>query len=112
MACAATNGHQAVVKLLLGVRKADREFKDTKGRTVLFLAIEKGRKTLMKLFNTGKVNVDLKDPEGRTALSWAAANGQVALVKLLREFHPADVTQRTTGARCLYPGPRRMGMRL
>lgn len=44
---AAENGHEAVVKLLLGTGKVDVDSKDEDGRTPLSLAAERGHEAVV-----------------------------------------------------------------
>lgn len=89
---AAENGNEAVVKLLLGMGKADIDSRDTSGRTSLSRAAENGHEAVAKLLlEMGKADVDAKDTYGQTPLRWAAENGHEAVVKLLLEMGKAEV---------------------
>ncbi|KAK4140868.1 uncharacterized protein C8A04DRAFT_14539, partial [Dichotomopilus funicola] len=48
---AAQNGREAVVKLLLGIGKADVNIADSAGRTPLSWAAQNGREAVVKLLN-------------------------------------------------------------
>ncbi|KAF2194641.1 Pfs, NB-ARC and ankyrin domain protein [Zopfia rhizophila CBS 207.26] len=82
---AASNGHEAVVKLLLANDGVDPESKDKDGRTPLSWAASNGREAAVVKLLLAKDGVDpeSKDNYGRTPMSWAASNGREAVVKLL-----------------------------
>ncbi|KAL8310354.1 hypothetical protein RB597_010275 [Gaeumannomyces tritici] len=81
---ATENGHEAVVKQLLGTGNIDINSKDNNGQTPLSWAAWKGHEAVVKqLLGTNKVDVDSKDNNGQMPLSWAARNGHEAVVKLL-----------------------------
>jgi len=100
---AATEGHEAVVKLLLDSGKVDGDRKDDAGRTPLLYAAGKGHGAVVKLLlDSGKADVNCesffetpmlcagmkgkrfvtKGLLNRTPLSWAAAEGDEAVVKV------------------------------
>ncbi|KAI9772157.1 MAG: hypothetical protein M1839_002528, partial [Geoglossum umbratile] len=93
---AARNGHEAVVELLLAMRKVDVDSKNKYGQTPLSWAAESGHEAVAELLlATGKVDVDSKDSNGgRTPLSWAARNGHEAMVKLLLATGRVDVDSK------------------
>ncbi|KAK3986791.1 ankyrin repeat domain-containing protein 17 [Cladorrhinum sp. PSN332] len=92
LSLAANEGHEAIVKLLLGTGKVDIDAKDEQGRTTLSLAAERGREAIVKLLlGTNKIDVDPKDEYGRTPLSLAADEGHKAIVKLLLGTNKIDV---------------------
>jgi ankyrin repeat protein len=67
-----------VVKLLLK-KGADVESKDSRGRTPLSWAAEKGHEEVMELLLEKGADVESKDTEyGQTPLSWAAENSLAA----------------------------------
>jgi ankyrin repeat protein len=83
---AAWNGHEAVVKLLIGEHNIQADLKDSEhGQTPLSWATRNGHESVIKLLlESGKVDADSIDSGyGQTPLSWAARNGNVAFVKLL-----------------------------
>ncbi|KAH7230663.1 heterokaryon incompatibility protein-domain-containing protein, partial [Fusarium redolens] len=81
---AAGNGHDAIIKLLLGTGKVDPDAKDEDGLTPLSRAAQNGYETIVKLLlGTGKVDPDAKSKRGETPLSRAAQNGHETIVKLL-----------------------------
>jgi ankyrin repeat protein len=92
---AAENGHEAVVKLLIGCDKVDVDSKDKSGRTPLSWAAENGEEVVVKLLvETGKVDVDSKDNFGQTPLARAAAKGQEAVVTLMVKTGKVDIDSK------------------
>ena len=94
---AAENGHEAVVKLLLGRDDVAADSQDTYGQTPLSWAAEKGHEAVVKLLlGRDDVAADSQDTYGRTPLFWAAENGHEAVVKLLlgRDDVAADSQDR------------------
>jgi ankyrin repeat protein len=92
---AAENGHEAVVKLLIGCDKVDVDSKDKSGRTPLSWAAENGEEVVVKLLvETGKVDVDSKDNFGQTPLARAVAKGQEAVVTLMVKTGKVDVDSK------------------
>ncbi|RYO85896.1 hypothetical protein DL764_009094 [Monosporascus ibericus] len=82
---AATNGHEAVVRLLLE-RGAHTEAVDEWGRTPLWRAAANGDEAVVRLLLERGVHTEAADKMwGRTPLLWAAANGHEAVVRLLLE---------------------------
>ncbi|KAH7141999.1 heterokaryon incompatibility protein-domain-containing protein, partial [Dactylonectria macrodidyma] len=93
---AAEDGHEAVVKLLLG--KANPNFKDEDGRTPVLWAATNGHDVVVKLLlSTGKVGLNAKDKGGRTPLLWAAKNGHQTVVKLLLDTGRVDPDAKDGG---------------
>ena len=84
---AAENGHEGIVKLLLGRKDVNPDTPEIKdGRTPLSWAVGNGYEGIVKLLLERKnVNPDSSDNSGRTPLSWAAENGHEGIVKLLLE---------------------------
>ena len=83
---AAGNGHEGIVKLLLGQKDVNPGAPDTKyGRTPLSWAAGNGHEGIVKLLLRRKdVNADTSDPVfGRTPLLWAAENGHEGTLRLL-----------------------------
>ena len=94
----ASNGNEAVVKLLLDTGKVDVDSKDYRGQTPLSWAAENGHEGIVKLLlDTGKVDVDSKNSHGgRTPLSWAAEKGHEGIVKLLLDTGKVDVDSKNS----------------
>ncbi|KAL8402397.1 hypothetical protein RB596_008966 [Gaeumannomyces avenae] len=81
---AASAGHEAVVKLLLGTGIVDVDSMDRGGLTPLSRAAFSGHEAVVKLLlATGTPNVDSMDQYGRAPLSHAAFSGHEAVVRLL-----------------------------
>lgn len=73
--CAASQGHEAIVKLLLE-NGADVMVNDNAGRTALSLAAGNGHEAVVKLLLENGAGITAKDIAGRTALCLAAAQGR------------------------------------
>ena len=85
-------GHEAVVKLLLKMGKADVDAKDKSSWTPLSHASKCGNEAVVKLLlEISKADVNAKDKHSRTPLSLAAESRHEAVVKLLLETGKADV---------------------
>jgi ankyrin repeat protein len=52
LSCAAENGHEAIVKLLLDTSKVDADSKDKYSQTPLSWAAENGHEAVMKLLQS------------------------------------------------------------
>jgi len=84
LALAAHNGHDEVVKLLLGQGKTNPNKANGHDQTPLSLASWGGHEGVVKLLlRLEEVNPDKPDDSGRTPLSYAAWGGHVGVVKLL-----------------------------
>lgn len=84
--CAAWNGNEAVVKLLLETGQVEVNFRDTLGQTPLTWAAENGHEAVVKLLlETGQAEVRSEDVFEQTPLSLAVENGHEAVVRLLQE---------------------------
>ena len=84
--CAARNGHEAVVKLLVERDDVEANCEDRYGQTPLSWAARRGHEAMVKLLvERDDVEADRKNRYGQTPLSWAASIGHEALVKLLVE---------------------------
>ncbi|OAA65130.1 Ankyrin repeat-containing domain protein [Akanthomyces lecanii RCEF 1005] len=95
LAWAARNGHDAVVKLLIDIGKANVEPLDSNNQTALSWAAANGHDVVVKLLlDTGKVDIESKDIESRTPLSWAAENGHDVVVKLLLDTGKVDIESK------------------
>jgi hypothetical protein len=86
---AASQGHEAVVRLLLE-HGADIGAKGDDGRTALHEAAENGHEAVVWMLLEQGADVDAKSDDGRTALHEAAENGHEAVVRMLLE-QGADV---------------------
>ena len=94
---AAGQGHEAVVKLLLGVEGVDPDSKDTDGQTPLAWAAGQGHEAVVKLLlGVEGVDPDSKDTDGQTPLAWAAGQGHEAVVKLLLGVEGVDPDSKDT----------------
>jgi len=83
---AAGNGHEGVVKILLGREEVNPNKPDNGGRTPLFFAAQNGREGVVKiLLGRGDVNPDMADRFGQTPISYAAEYGHEGVVKILLE---------------------------
>jgi ankyrin repeat protein len=81
---AASNGHEAVVRLLLNRSDINVNSSDGDGYTVLSLAAMKGHETIVRLLlDRSDINANLLDEDGNTVLSRAVLNGHKAVVRLL-----------------------------
>ena len=93
LAWAAHNGHEGVVKILLGQEEINPDKPDNKGRTPLSWAAWKGRESVVKiLLRREEVDPDKPDNYGWTPLSRAARNGHEGVVKILlgrKEVNPS-----------------------
>ena len=84
LAWASRNGHEGVVKLLLGREEVNPDKPDNYGRTPLSFAVKNGREGVVKLLlGREEVDPDKPDNNGRTPLWFAAVNGHEGVVKLL-----------------------------
>jgi len=88
---AAWNGHEVVVKTLLGRSDVDPNKADHDGRTPLWRAALAWHEGVVKLL-LGRDDVirDRPDLSGRTPLSWAALKGHEGVVKLLLACDDVD----------------------
>ncbi|KAF5872490.1 putative het-domain-containing protein [Botrytis fragariae] len=91
---AAGEGHEDVVKLLLG--KVDPDIKDSiYEQTPLSFAAENGHQAIVKLLlATGQVEADSTDNFDRTPLCWAAKEGHESAVKLLLAIDQVEVESK------------------
>ncbi|KAJ6023801.1 hypothetical protein N7540_004598 [Penicillium herquei] len=95
LSCAAKNGHNTIVKMLLDTCSIDLNTRDKNDQTPLAQAAQNGHDTVIKiLLNTGKVDANAEDADGRTPLSCAAGNGHETVVKMLLNTGEADVNAR------------------
>ena len=83
---AAYNGHEEVVKILLGRKEVNPDKADKGGHTPLSDAARNGHEGVVKiLLEREEVNPDRQDKWGRTPLSDAVRNGHEGVVKILLE---------------------------
>ena len=81
---AARNGHEGVVKTLLGREGINPDKPDNDGRTPLLKAAWNGHEGVVKmLLGREEVNPDKPDSMGQTPLYWAASCGHEGIVKIL-----------------------------
>ena len=84
LAWAARNGHEGVVKILLGREDVNPDNPDNDGRTPLSFAAEYRHEEVVKiLLAREEVNPDKPDNDGRTPLFFAAEYGHEEVVKIL-----------------------------
>jgi len=101
LAWAARNGHEKVVKILVGREEVNPDLTGDGGRTPLSHAAVSGNEGVVKqLLEQEEVNLDVTDNGGRTPLSYAAGYGYSGAVKPLlkqEEVNPdlADGAGRT-----------------
>ena len=92
---AARNGHEGIVKLMLGRKDVDPDSSNKYGRTPLSCAAENGNEGVVKLL-LGRKDVHPDTPDtnyGETPLSWAVRNGHEGIVKLLLERNNVNPTR-------------------
>ena len=83
---ATEEGHEGVVKLLLGRKDVKSDKPNSDGRTLLCCAARNGHEGVVRvLLERDDVSPDKPDRDGRTPLSWAAHNGHEGVVKILLE---------------------------
>ena len=81
---AAHNGHEEVVKILLGWEEVNPDKPDNSGMTPLSYAAWFGHEGVVKiLLEREEVNPDKSDNNGKTPLSYAASSGHEGVVKIL-----------------------------
>jgi len=81
---AARNGHEEVVKLLLGRKDVNADKPNCDGRTPLSYASSYGRDGVVEiLLGREAVSADNPDKSGQTPLSYAASSGHEGVVKTL-----------------------------
>ena len=84
LAWAAWNGHEGVMKMLLGREEVNPDKPDKWGSTPLSGAARNGHEGVVKiLLGREGVNPDRPDKWGSTPLSFAAGNGHEGVVKIL-----------------------------
>ena len=89
---AAHNGHEGVVKILLGRKEVNPDKPDNGSRTPLSWAADNGHEGVVKiLLGRKEVNPDKPGPSGLTPLLYAACNGHEEVAKILlgrKEVNP------------------------
>lgn len=107
--CAARNGYDGIVRLLI-----QHEASVQNPSLKLALEIERGRELLVAVINgddvsvqqileKGQVNVDIRDSDGGTPLQWAAWYGNTTIVeKLLDSGADINATDQTSGRTALH----------
>ena len=78
LSLAAENGHEGIVKLLLGHKDVNPDSSDESGLTPLAWAAINGHEKIVKLLlERGDVNPTSSSESGETALAMAARNGMI-----------------------------------
>ena len=111
---AAENGHEGIVRLLLGQKRVNPGTPDTKhGRTPLSWAAGNGHEGIVKLLlGRQDVNADTSDPVfGRTPLSWAAEKGHEGTLRALLGREDVDPDSYSKFGEHRSRGLRRKAMR-
>ena len=81
---AASNGHEGVVRILLGRDDISPDRPDGYGKTPLWWAASNGHEGVVRvLLRHGEVNPEQHLKDGQTPLCWAASNGHEGVVKML-----------------------------
>ena len=94
LAWAAGNGHEAVVKLLLGRDDIDPDKPGEDGETPLFRAAYVGYEGIVKmLLGRDDINPHKPDNWGQTPLSCAVENRQMGVVEIL---YPLELEQQNS----------------
>jgi len=81
---AASNGHEEVVKILLGRDDVNPDKPDSNSQTALLCAAQNGHEGVVKvLLERDDIDPDKPSKYGRTALFYSAHNGHEGVVKIL-----------------------------
>ena len=92
---AASEGHEAVVKLLLDRDDVEADSRDKSGLTPLMFAVQRGHGAVVKLLlDRDDVEADSRDDLGLTPLSRAALEGRGAVVELLLDRDDVEADSR------------------
>lgn len=95
LSLACTNGHAAIVELLLSSGADPNTASPVTGETVLMTAARTGIVDVVKMLLDRRAEMSATEPRlGQNALMWAAAEGHSAVVRLLVE-RGADVRARS-----------------
>lgn len=87
ISCAAKNGHEAVVQLLVKHNRSILNTKDKTGRTPLSWAAENGQEQVVRLLiGYDRADLNCKDRFAMAPLHWAAYGGHEAVVELLMKY--------------------------
>lgn len=92
---AAKAGHEAVIKLLLGLKQVDIDSEDSQGLTPLSWAAANWNPSITKLLLEHGASMEAKNRRGLTPLLWAAEKGRGPMAKLLLG-HGADREAKDT----------------
>lgn len=84
---ATVNGHEACMKVLLGLPGIAIDRTNDDGRTALILAAEKDQRDALRLLLAHGANPDVQDRQGRTALMHTAVLGHGGCASTLMVFH-------------------------
>ncbi|KAF3020560.1 hypothetical protein E8E14_008094 [Neopestalotiopsis sp. 37M] len=92
---AASEGHGAVIELLLTIEEVDINLPDSSGRTPLSKAAGNGHEHVIELLlRMASIDVNRTDQSGRSPLSWAALNGHRGVVHLLLHAEKIDINRK------------------
>ncbi|KAJ5918619.1 hypothetical protein N7466_010611 [Penicillium verhagenii] len=92
LSCAARNGHNTTVQMLLDTGKVDIKTKFPNGQTPLSCAIQNAHNTIIQmLLDTGKVDIKTKFPNGQTPLSCAIQNAHNTIIQMLLDTGKVDI---------------------
>ena len=91
--CAASQGHEAVIHLLLEQGNIDINMADKVGKTPLSYAADGGRDAVVRLLlEEANIDINMADDVGNTPLSYAAQGGHEAVVlRLLLDQDNIDI---------------------
>lgn len=95
LSCAASEGHEGIVQLLLDDGRLDPSAKDRYGRTPLHCAASGGHENIVRiLLDREDVDPDVKDMSMVTPLSDAAKSGHTGIMRLLLGSDKVDPDTR------------------
>ena len=91
LALAASEGHEAIVRLLLKQDAIEADIRDDLGATPLSEAATRGYEGIVRLLiDREDVDADSRDDKGYTPLSWAVSSGHTQLIKTLVDREDID----------------------